>query len=150
MVSTDCAYYVVFTVLFSPLGCCCCCYHLILLWCACMHATLLQSCPTLCNSMDCRLPGSPVHGILQARILEQVAVPSSGDLPNPGIKPMSLTSPALAERFFTTSVTWEALLLWYYYIFMLHVIFWQWWVEWKDSFCGLYPSLLLSCVCVSI
>ena len=150
MVSTDCAYYVVFTVLFSPLSCCCCCYHLILLWCACMHATLLQSCPTLCNSMDCRLPGSPVHGILQARILEQVDVPSSGDLPNPGIKPMSLTSPALAERFFTTSVTWEALLLWYYYMFMLHVIFWQWWIEWKDSFCGLYPSLLLSCMCVSI
>ena len=36
-------------------------------------------------------------------------MPSSRDLPNPGIKPMSLTSPALAGRFFTTSATWEAL-----------------------------------------
>ena len=35
-------------------------------------------------------PGSSVHGILQARILECVAIPSSGDLPDPGIKPTSL------------------------------------------------------------
>ena len=35
--------------------------------------------------------------------------PSPRDLPNPGIKPTSLTSPALAGRFFTTSTTWEAL-----------------------------------------
>ena len=33
-------------------------------------AKLLQSCPTLCNTMDCILPGSSVHGMLQARILE--------------------------------------------------------------------------------
>ena len=33
-----------------------------------------QSCPTLCNSTDCSPPGSPVHGILQARILEWVAI----------------------------------------------------------------------------
>ena len=39
--------------------------------------------------MDCSLPGSFVHGILQARILEWVAIPSPGDLPNPGIEPRS-------------------------------------------------------------
>ena len=39
-------------------------------------AKSLQSCPTLCNPMDCSLPGSSVHGILQARILEWVAVSS--------------------------------------------------------------------------
>ena len=33
-----------------------------------------QSCLTLCNSMDCSLPGSPVHGVLQARILEWVVI----------------------------------------------------------------------------
>ena len=49
-----------------------------------------QSCLTLCNPMDCSLPGSSVHGILQARILEWVAIPSPGDLPNPGIEPQSL------------------------------------------------------------
>ena len=56
----------------------------------CMHAKLLQSCLTLCNPMDCSLPGSSVHWILQARILECVAMPSPGNLPNPGIEPASL------------------------------------------------------------
>ena len=41
---------------------------------ACLDA---QSCPTLCNPLDCSLSGSSVHGILQARILEWVAMPSS-------------------------------------------------------------------------
>ena len=35
---------------------------------------VVQSCPTLCNPMDCSLPGSSVHGILQARILERVVI----------------------------------------------------------------------------
>ena len=39
-----------------------------------MHAKSLQSCPTLCNPMDCSPPGSSVHGILQARILEWVPI----------------------------------------------------------------------------
>ena len=55
--------------------------------------------------MDCSPPGSSVHGILQARILEWVAMPSSS---NPGIEPTSLMSPELAGGFFTTSTTWEA------------------------------------------
>ena len=40
-------------------------------------AKSLQSYPTLCNPMDCSPPGSSVHGILQARILEWVAIPFS-------------------------------------------------------------------------
>ena len=44
---------------------------------ACIHAKLLQLCPTLCDPIDCSLPGSSVHGILQARTLELVAVLSS-------------------------------------------------------------------------
>ena len=60
------------------------------------------------NPMDCSLPGSSVHGILQAKIVESVARPPPGDLPNPRIKPACLTSPALAGGFFTTSTTWEA------------------------------------------
>ena len=43
----------------------------------CVRAKSLQLCPTLCNPMDCSPPGSSVHGILQARILEWVAMPSS-------------------------------------------------------------------------
>ena len=45
---------------------------------------VIQSCPTLCDPLDYR-----VHGILQARILEQVAFPFSRGLPNPGIEPRS-------------------------------------------------------------
>ena len=41
------------------------------------HAKSLQSCPTLCDPMGCSPPGSSVHGILQPRILEWVAMPSS-------------------------------------------------------------------------
>ena len=49
-----------------------------------------QLCLTFCDSVDCSLPGSFVHVILQARILEWVACPSPGDLPFPGIEPGSL------------------------------------------------------------
>ena len=49
-------------------------------------AKLLQSCPTLYNPIDGSPPGSPVPGILWARTLEWVAMPSSMGLPNPRIK----------------------------------------------------------------
>ena len=105
-----------------------------------------QLCQTLSDPMDCSLPGSSVHGIFQAGVLEWGAIafskkllshvqlfvtpwivacqaplsiefskqeywggfPPPGDLPDPGIKPMSLMSSALAGGFFTTSTTWEA------------------------------------------
>ena len=73
--------------------------------CAC--AKLLQSCLILCDPMDCSPPGSSVHGILQARILEWVAMPSSRGSSYSEIEPMTLRSPALAGEFFTTSDTWE-------------------------------------------
>ena len=63
---------------------------------------------TLCNPMDWSPPGSSVHGIFQARILKWLSLPTPGDLPNPGIEPTSLASPALAGGFFATSTTWEA------------------------------------------
>ena len=43
----------------------------------CVRAKSLQSCPTLCDPMDYSPPGSPVYAILQARILEWIAMPSS-------------------------------------------------------------------------
>ena len=71
--------------------------------------SLLLSCVRLlCDPRDYSLPGS-VRGILQARILSGFPCPPrGGDLPNPGIEPMSLKSPALAGEFFTTSTIWEA------------------------------------------
>ena len=61
-----------------------------------MYAKSLQSWPPLFDPMGHNLPGSSLHGILQERILEWAAMPSSRDLPDPGIEPASLTSPALA------------------------------------------------------
>ena len=75
---------------------------------ACMHSESLQSCPTLCYPVDCSPPGSSVHGILQARILDWVAISSSRDLPHPATEPRSLMSPALADEFFTSIATWES------------------------------------------
>ena len=42
-----------------------------------MRVKSLQSCSTLCDTMDCSLPGSSVQGVLQARRLEGVVMPSS-------------------------------------------------------------------------
>ena len=52
--------------------------------------------------MDSSPPGSSVHGIFQATILEWLPFPSPGDLPEPGTKLASLVSPELAGGFFTT------------------------------------------------
>ena len=71
----------------------------------CMHAVISVVSDSL-QSYDCSTPGSSVHGILQARILEWLLGFPPGDLPNPGIEPASLMSPALAGRFFTTSTTY--------------------------------------------
>ena len=54
---------------------------------------------TLCNPMDCITPGSPVHGICQARILDWLPCPPPGDLPNPGIE---FKSPTLQVDSFPT------------------------------------------------
>ena len=61
-----------------------------------LHVCVLvaQSYLTLCDPMNYSLPVSSIHGILQARILEWVAIPSLGDLPDPGIKPGAPTSQA--------------------------------------------------------
>jgi len=64
------------------------------------------------NLMDYSLLGSFVHWILPARYWSGVPFSPSGDLPDSGIEPASLMSPALAHELFTTSTTWEAL-VWY-------------------------------------
>ena len=64
--------------------------------CVCVRERVIQLCLCFCNPMDCCLPGSSVHGIFQARILEWVAIPFFGDLPNPGIEPRS---PALQSLY---------------------------------------------------
>ena len=63
---------------------------------------VIQSCPALCNSMHYSPPGSSVHGILQARTLEWVAISSSRRSSQPGTELSSPLSLALAGGFFTT------------------------------------------------
>ena len=77
--------------------------------CVCvLYAKSFQSCPTLYDPVDYSPPDSSVHGILQAKIQGSIATSSSKDLPDSGIEPKSLMSPALAGGCFTTSITWEA------------------------------------------
>ena len=54
-----------------------------------LRCVLSQLCLTLCDAMDYTPPGSSVLGMLQARILQWVAISPPGDLPNPGIEPRS-------------------------------------------------------------
>ena len=56
------------------------------------ESEVAQSCLTLCDPMDCSLPGSSTHGIFQAKYWSGLPFPSPGDLPHPGIEP---GSPAL-------------------------------------------------------
>ena len=55
----------------------------------CVCVLVAQSCLTLCDPVDCSPPGSSVHGILPARILEWVAIPFSRGFSNSGIEPES-------------------------------------------------------------
>ena len=70
-------------------------------------AKSFQSCPALCNPVNCSPPNSSVHVILQARILSEWPRPPPGDVPDPEIKSKSLKPPALAGRVLTTDATWE-------------------------------------------
>ena len=84
-----------------------------LLWnlseCCCSVTSVLSD---SLRPVDCSPPGSSVHGILQARILEWFAVPFSMDLPNPGIKPLSPASPALQAVYFPTEPPAPKMQLW--------------------------------------
>ena len=62
-----------------------CCYEIVVPS-PCMHAKSIQSCLTLCDFMDCSPPGSFIHEILWAGILEWTVMPFSGDLADPGIE----------------------------------------------------------------
>ena len=76
--------------------------------------------------MDWSPPGSFVHGIFQARILEWVAISFSRGSADPGIEPASLVSPALASRFFTTQLPGKpvGLVIDYNSVFLLISFFW--------------------------
>ena len=71
--------------------------------------SVAQSCPAPCDPVDCSPPGSSVRGIVQEEYWSGLPFPSPGDLPHPGIEPLSPVSLASAGRLFTTSPTWVSL-----------------------------------------
>ena len=75
----------------------------------CMHAKSLKLCPTLCDPVDGSHQAPLSMGFFRQEYESGLPCPSPEDLPDPGIEPPSLMSPALAGRPFTTSTTWDAL-----------------------------------------
>ena len=80
----------------------------ILLFILCVCVKLLQLCPTLCNPIDCTCQAPLPMGFSRQEYWSGLPFPPPGDLPHPGIESASLSSPALAGGFFTTSTNWEA------------------------------------------
>ena len=70
-----------------------------------MHAKSLQWCLTLCDPLAHQAPLS--MGFSRQEYWSELPFPPPGDFPNPEAKTVSLMSPALAGRFFTTSAAWE-------------------------------------------
>ena len=73
-----------------------------------MRAKLLQSFLTLCDPMDWSPPGSSVHGILQTRIPEWVAMPSSRGSPQPRDRTCVFYVSCVGRQVLSTSATWKA------------------------------------------
>ena len=101
--------------------------------CVCVCVWVAQLCPTLCNPMDCSPPGSPIHGITQARYWSLLSFPRPGDLPDPGTEPQS---PGL----WADSTVWTTRGA----LFPLPILkdsslqwrineFWTWWVQWVGA-----------------
>ena len=78
------------------------------------HVRLFATPWTVAHQAFFAIPWTVAHqaplstGLSRQEYWRGLPLPTPGDLPNPGIEPTSLTSPALAGRFFTTSATWEA------------------------------------------
>src|SRR5574337_279926 len=77
--------------------------------CVRVHACT-QLCPTLCDSWIVAQQAPPSMGFSKQEYYSELPFPTPGDLPDPGIEPTSLASPALAGGFFTTRAAWEAIL----------------------------------------
>ena len=77
----------------------------------CVCVLVAQSCPALCNPMDCSPPGSSIHGILQARILEWVAIPFSRGSSQPKDQTRVSCISCIGRQILYHWATWKSLLL---------------------------------------
>ena len=101
------------------------CVYAYICLCACVRVHA-QACSILCKPLDCSPPGSSVHGISQEQYWSGLPFPSPGDLSDPGMKLVSLLSPALATGFFTNFATWEVDAMFMYtfiYFKILHLAY---------------------------
>ena len=101
------------------------------------------NCVQLCNPMDCSPLGYMSMGVFRQEHWSGLPCLTLGDLHNPGFKPSSLMSPALAAVFFIISTTQEALLGW------CHLLIWDnWYFSWKSwsiqVFCMMYSAYKLN------
>ena len=92
----------------------------------------LQLCLTICNPLDCSLPGASVHEVLQARILEWLAMPSSRGSSWP--RDWTHVS-CIGRQVLYYNTTWEALLIWYPGYVLVPPLF--------GIFCRIRPFLLI-------
>ena len=77
--------------------------------CVCVYVcSVSQACMTLCDLVNCSPPGSSVYGFPRQEYWSGLPFPTPGNLADPGIKPESPVSCALASGSFTTSAIWEA------------------------------------------
>ena len=107
----------------------------------CVCVLVTQSCETLCDPINCSPPGSSVHGILQARILEWVAISFSKGSFRPRDRTQgssslqassaSLVFPALAGGLFTTA----ALTVSFIVLHDFYILFLPMWLRGKESAC---------------
>jgi len=109
--------------------------------CVCMSAQSLQSCPTLCNPKDYSPPDSSNHGILWARIMEWVVVPSSRETS----WTRNWTQVSCTEGgFFTTEWQGKPQIVWCYVIILI-MAFWVWmnfYMEHESSNNTVFKSLM--------
>ena len=89
----------------------------------CVCAKSLQSCLTLCNTMDCSPPGSSTHGILQARMLEWVAISFSRGSSWPRNQTYVSCSSLIAYGFFTTEPPRKPS-VWFWYLGNVGLVQW--------------------------
>ena len=91
----------------------------------CVHVCVksLQSCPTLCDRMDCCLPGFSVHGISQATILEWTAISFSKGSSQPRHQTCVSCISAISRQVFTTSAYIYIHIYIYLYIYYYHYIY---------------------------
>ena len=71
----------------------------------------VKSCPTLCDPMDCTLPGSSVHGIFQARVLEWIAISYSRDPSQPRVQTHISCISQIGRQILYHCITWETLVM---------------------------------------